>query len=313
MNNKNLLIIFISLLAIYGLSQVFSSKKDRSFKTELIEIDSTTVTAITINPKGPDNPEFNLTREENGWIASRGNINTIATTAAINALLSNLQQIKTQRVAAKSTEKWPDYEVEEGQGIRIKVYQGEKLMEDFIVGRFSFNQQNRSATSFIRISDQEEVYAVDGFMAMTLGQGFDAYRNKTMLKIDPQVAITEFAFEEKDTSYNFAQINGQWLLNNEIAIDSAKITAYLADLSNLTGAGFADDFDDLQADSLQFKRLTAKGNNLLEPIVITCYRDSTREKPFVLQSNYNEEAYFESDSAGIYQRIFKGWSYFVPE
>ena len=313
MNNKNLLIIFIALLAIYGLSQVFSSKKDRSFKTELIEIDSTAVTAITIDPKGEDSPEFNLTREENGWIASRGNINTIATTAAINALLSNLQQIKTQRVAAKSPEKWPDYEVEEGQGIRIKVYKGEKLLEDFIVGRFSFNQQNRSATSFIRISDQNEVYAVDGFMAMTLGQGFDAYRNNTMLKLDPQVAITEFLIEEKDTAYNFTQTNGQWLLNNEIPLDSTKVSSYLTGLSNLSGAGFADDFDDLQASNLQFKRLTAKGNNLLEPIIINCYRDSTREKPFILQSSYNEEAYFESDSVGVYQLIFKDLNDFVQQ
>ena len=306
MNNKTLLILFLLLLGIYGLTKVFSGKKEKSFKTELIQVDTSKVSQIVIKPKAPEQGEITLKKEATGWIASQGNINVKATQNAVNSLLGNLVLIKTKHIAANKEEKWPDYEVQEGQGTLVKVYQGEKLLEDFVVGRFSYNQQTQSGLSYLRLNGEKEVYAVDGFLTLTFGQQFNSYRNRGFLKMNPEMEITEFTYQRPDTSLNFVKANGQWVLNGLVPIDSTKMATYLSKLANLSGNDFADDFDELQAATLPSYSLSLKGNNILEPLSIHCYQDTSRAQPFVFRSNQNTEAYFSSDSTGLFKQVFIG-------
>lgn len=313
MNNKLLLVVFLVLLGIYGLTKVFSGKKDQSFKAELIEVDTAAVTQIMINTKGPESEEITLKKEEAGWIASNGNLNVKAPPSVVSSLLGNLVLIKTKRIAANKPEKWTDFELEEGQATRVRVYNGEKVLEDFLVGRFSFNQQTRSGISFLRLTGENEVYAVDGFQSLTFGQGFDAYRNKTIVKMKPEMQVTEFSYRQPDTTLNFFLANDTWTVNGEMPLDSTKVGGYLNVLRNISGTEFADDFDELQSSNYEYKTLTIKGNNILDPFVVTCYRDTSREKPYIIHSNVNNEAYFASDSAGVYKRLFKDVADFVAE
>lgn len=305
MKNNNLLYIFLGLLAIYGISQLFNTQPERSFKAELIQVDTAKVDLISVDPKGEENKPYTLKRENGAWIASQDNINAKANSAAINALLKTILEIKTKQIAAKSPEKWPEYEVAEGSGSLIKVSSGSKVLEEFIIGRFSFDQQAKTATSYIRLKGEDEVYAVDGFLSVSLGQNFDTYRNKELLALKPEMDITAFSFETPEGQANFTRQDGQWLLNGETPLDSTKVANYLNGLKSLSGSTFADDFDDANADNLKFKTFTAKGNNITEPLSISCYRDTTRERPFVFQSSQNTEAFFDSDSTGLFKTIFK--------
>lgn len=313
MNNKLLLIVFLVLLGVYGLTKVFSGKKDQSFKTELIAIDTSAVNQIIINTKGPETEEITLKKEGENWIASNGQLNVKAPANVVSSILGNLVLIKTKRVAANKPEKWTEYELDEGQATRVQVFKDEKLMEDFLVGRFSFNQQTRSGISFIRLNGENEVYAVDGFQTLTFGQGFDSYRNKEIVKMTPEMNITEFAYESPDTTLKFFLANDTWTVNGTIPLDSTKVGNYLNVLRNVSGTEFADDFDELQSSNFAHKKLTIKGDNFLEPFVVSCYRDTTREKEYIIRSNQNTEAFFASDSAGVYQRIFKEVADFITE
>ena len=304
MNNKTLFIVFLVLLAIYAVTKVFPGKQDRSFKTELIEVDTAAVSSIIIDPKG-EIPEFTLTRSENGWIGSNGTLNVKVPAAKVQGILSTLSLIKTKQIAAKKEEKWKEFEVEESNGTRIQVYTNSKKEEDFIVGKFNFNPQTQSAISFVRLNGEVEIYAVDGFLTMTLGQDFNSYRDKTFLTLNPGVEITSFSYELPEGALTFSKASGQWMLNEEVALDSTKVANYLAGFQQLNGTTFADNFDDLRAQTLPTKTIRMQGNNLLEPIEIQCFVDTTQlEQPFVLHSNYSD-AYFSSDSTGLYQTIFK--------
>ena len=313
MNNRTLLIVFLVLLGIYGLSKVFSGKKDKSFDTNLIQIDTTQVSRIVINPKAPDEQEISLTKEASGWIASNGRINAKATPGSVTSIMSNFALIKTKRIAANKAEKWPEYEVGEGQGTRIRVYNGDKLLEDFIVGRFSFNQQTQSGISYIRLTDQNEVFAIDGFQTLTFGQGFSSYRDKLILKMTPEMEITEFDLQMPDTTNHYLNNNGIWTYNAETPLDSTLVGNYLNALRNISGNEFADDFDELQASHLPTRKLTVRGNNITMPLEVTCYQDTTRAKPFIIRSNQNPESFFASDSSGVFQRLFKEPGEFVIE
>lgn len=318
MKNKTLFIIFFVLLGIYGASQMFSGKKQRSFKTELIQVDTSLVTSLNLYPKAEKGGEIILKREQSGWIASKDNINTKAVKNVVDALLKELTLIKTTRVAAKKPEKWPEYEVEENKGTRVKVYQGDQLLEDFMVGRINFKQrpqqpgmpqtggqQGISATTFVRLNGEDEVYAVEGFLGMTFNRDFSAFRNKQVLKMSPEQQITAFNFES-ETPANFNKSSGKWMLNDsKTPLDTLKINNYLNTLRNISGDEFADNFDDTRKNDLLVNKLTLGGNNMLQAIEILAYYDSTQVKPFIIHSNYNPDAYFASDSTGIYAKIFQ--------
>lgn len=314
MDNKKLLYILIALLGVYGLNKLFSGKKERSFKTELIVVDTAQVTAITVFPKADEFAEVSMKKENDEWIISKGDFSTKAVTSSINSLLEQLALIKTQRIAAKSEEKWADYEVEEGKGTRMVVYTGSKVVSDFIIGKFDFKQspqaqqqfqqqQQPTITSYVRLNGEPETYAVDGFLSMSLGQGFDAYRNKELIAITKE-DINQLDFSEGNSSYSINKSPIGWAVNGTEVLDSTKVDSYLTALSNISGTEFVNDFDAVQHSDKLAKSLTIKANNMVEPVSIHCYADSTRAKPFIIHSTLNKDGYFASDSAGIYSRIF---------
>jgi hypothetical protein len=166
-------------------------------------------------------------------------------------------------------------------------------------------QQGISATTFVRLNGEDEVYAVEGFLGMTFNRDFAAFRNKQLVKMSPEQTITSFSFEGAE-SMTLQKSDENWLLNNtEIALDTVKIDNYLNSLRNISGVEFANSFDDTRKNDILVKKLTLTGNNLPTPIEIQAYYDTTQVKPFIIHSNYNPDAYFASDSSGVYSKIFK--------
>lgn len=305
MKNKTLLTIFISLLVVFLTSQFVFEKKKRTFKTELIQLDTSAITSILLYPKSDNQEEMLLIKEDDFWAISKGNVTNRANQGAASSVLRNLALIKTKRVASKSPDKWADYEVEETSGSRIKAYAGDKLLEDFIVGRFNFNQQTRQGVSYVRLTGENEVYAVDGFLSMTLSQGFDAYRNKEILKVN-QADLTQISINRAGTT-TILQKKGTVWTQDGVPVDSTTIDNYINGLQSISGNTFADDFEDLQTNEMLFKTLALEGNNIATPILIKAFRDTTRTAPFVIQSSLNPNNYFESVENGIFEQLFGGW------
>jgi len=304
MKNKTLFILFLVLLGIWGLSQMNSDKRNHSFKTDLIAIDTALVTTINLYPKSDNQQEITLQKDNGSWIATQGSVTTKAKADAVKAVLDNIRLIKTKRVTAKKQEKWKDYEVEETSGSRVKVYAGSELLEDFIVGRFNFNQQTRRGLSFVRLTNENEVYAVDGSLSRTLGQGFEAFRNKEFLSLRPKY-ITQIQLSNVDNStQTFSLKNGQWQKEGA-AIDSTVMTTYLNGIQNLMGTSFADNLDETQLSQHFHKKISILANNVNEAIAITCYRDVPNSKQvYVLQSSQNKGTYFSSNGTDFFENLF---------
>lgn len=304
MNNKLLLFILLGLLAIYGLSRLFSGKKDSTFQAELIALDSTEVASLKLDPKGEEAIPFTLKKEDGRWFATQDELTVPANEGAMQSLLAGLAMVQTKYIAAKDKDKLSEYEVEEGQGHHVQVYDEKgKLLKDFFIGRFDVNQQARTITSFIRLNGQNEVYAVDGMQTMAFGRAFIDYRDKELIKMKREMEVTAFDYVLSDTALQFQKTAGGWQCGSE-KLDSMKVEDYLNVLRNVSGENFADDFDELQAAQYPQQQLIIRGNNMMEPFEVAVYRDTTRELPFVIHSNYNPNTYFASDSAGLYKKLF---------
>lgn len=305
MNNRTLLLILLLLLAIYGLSRLFSGKRESSFRTELIQVDTTKVTTIAIDPKGKDNGEITLQREDAGWLVSNGTLTVPVTPGSVDGLLRNLALIRTQRIAAKSPDRWKEYEVTDTSGTRVRVYQDQKLLEDFIIGRFSFNPQAQSGVSFLRLTGEDEVYAVDGFEVLAFTHDFNSYRDRTVLRLKPEAIVREVDIQLPDTAYQLKRVDSQWLLNGTQALDSTTVADYINGLRQLSGDQFADDFDELRLDQLEQRSVALHGDGIGNPTTIYIYRDTTRSLPFVIRSSQQPKTFFASDSSGLFQRVFR--------
>ncbi|MEN0002940.1 MAG: DUF4340 domain-containing protein [Bacteroidota bacterium] len=310
MTNRLLLLVLVLLLGVWGLSELVFTKKTSTFKTELIQIDTATVTQFVIQPKG-GGQEIMVNRAEDGWIVSNSDLSINAKAGSVDGLLNALSLVKTKRVAAKKAEKWIAYEVGEGQGTRIQIFEGKSLLEDIIVGKFDFNPQTRAAFSFIRLNGENEVYAVDGMPFITLPQSFDAFRNKNLIRMTREMEVTDFSLQFPDTTHTFSKSTGQWVADGAIALDSMKVENYLNTLRNIDGELFADTFEDSKITYMDKHRFEMRGDNIATPFVVDCYTDTTSTLPFVLRSNTNTDSYFSSDSSGVFAKFFVPVSTFL--
>ena len=302
MNNKVLLLILAGLLAIYGLSKVFSGSDDSSFDPEFIKVDKDAVTKVVIRSKADNFEEAVLKKSDNGWTITKNNKTYQASQESVDNLMTHLASVKTNFIAAKSADKLPEYELNAEQASRITVYAGNKVLTDFYVGKFSVNQQAQQITSYFRLADQNDVYAVQGMAGMMLGQGIGSYRNKKILDLD--ISSIQSLNYEGDAAYQVVKSNGQWLLDNSIELDTAKVKNFLMNLKSMSGDEFVD-FDDNQTSDKLLKKLTINGSNMDEPVIVRCWKSETLEKPFVIQSSQYPESYFSSDSTRLFTRIFK--------
>jgi hypothetical protein len=307
MSTRLFFLILAGFLAFYLGGKLFSDQpEDNAFTSNLIQIDTNRVSSIAIYPKGGEAAfAFQLTREQDFWIATKGGISTKALTPQVNALLGCLSLVKTDHIAAKTAEKWSEFEVQEGGGTRIQVFDGDQILEEFTVGGFSYNQQARTTTSFIRFNSGPEVYAVDGMEISEFTKGFDTYRNKDFLEITvsrlDSIQWQNFGQQQswrRDTA-------GNWINREELITEPSVWTNYLEGLATIEGQSFDDSFNPMEANEDHAGMLSFFLQDAQEPVEVIYYLDTLEERPFTFLSSQHPDAYFSSDSTGLYQQLIE--------
>lgn len=288
MNNKILGLIFFALLGLLIAKKTILKPKARSFKQALTSYDAETVDKVTIQIGKA--AMTTLTKDNGQWSASDGTRTVKAKEGSITSLITELSNMKTKQLVSRNAEKWGEYEVDDDKAKKIVLYSGGKKVNSLHVGRFNFNQQTRSGISYARSSDEDEIYALDGFIAMSVAKDFNSFRETGMMGMDKEAIETVALSSEAGERMMSRGLDGGWLMDG-VAIDSTKALGYINALVNLTGSEFREDFS--EGTAMLHKTLTAGG------ATIKCFLDDAGK--FVLKSSQND-AYFSSDSTGIYKR-----------
>lgn len=296
LTNKNLLIIFGVLLAIYGLSQLLSNR-ERSYKAELFTVDSAKISYIIITPKADEAKKLVLTKAAGVWQVEQGATKAKADQEAVIGVIKQLQEIKPKRIASKSKDKWENLELTDSTGTRVQVFHGKKIVADFMVGKFSFSQQTRAASSFIRLYDNVESFAVDGILSMAFNREFNLWRDKTLTDFRKE-DVTEMSFQyPADSGFVVKKEGSKWMADGK-SVDSSKVADYLSTIFKETGFDFVEGFS---ADATPLKQLDIKGNNGL---AVTLKAFGSEEGTYIINSSQNPKVYFSSDAVGLHSRIF---------
>ncbi len=300
--------VFISILILaltgYGLYRLFFKEKEVVFQANLIMVDTSSVNSILLSNNPFSGGELSFLREGKEWIISNEQLHIKANPLIMQALLASVREIKTNEVVTTDPKSWKIYGVDGVQGIRVRLYDEKKRLEDFVVGKSDINPQTQAPISYLRLSGANEVYVVNGDLLAQFNQNFTNSRSRLILSLDSSVEITELEYQLPDTSWRIEQAPEGWK-SGDLLLDSLQMSQYLQQLRYLSGDIFADHFDEVEGGKYLYQTVTIQGKNLTEPVVITCYRDTTLKMPFILHSTQNQEAFFASDSTGIYHKIFK--------
>lgn len=247
--------ILAVLVLVYLGVQFFGGKsRSKSFKAELVEIDTAKVSKMVIESKGES---LELLKENNAWKVSIGNGKYAdAQKSDIKSTINSLLTIKPARVVAKNPEKWKDYQVDSA-GTRIQIFEGSKTTLDLVIGRFGFDQQAMQQQqqqqqqmmggrnmpqffSYVRLQDENEVYVADNFMGMSISADASEYRNKQLLSLTTD-SIAEIQFNyPADSGFVLSRVDSTWSIFGSPA-DSAATANLLSDIRNVNNSNFVDD------------------------------------------------------------------------
>lgn len=300
LNTKTLLIIFFALVAVVVLTRIMDEKKGgRTFKQELVNVDTSLVNEILLYPNSEQHKETRLTRSGETWTIQRESISSEADTSYVKNLLGTFALIKPQRLAATEESRWKEYNVDDSLGTRVKFLSGGKLLLDIVVGKFSYNQASRSGISYLRLYEEEDVYAADGFIPMAVNQPFNEWRNKIVVRGNKE-DWTKISFSYPDSSFVLKKENGRWTIENAEA-DSNKTDQYLNDLSYLTSSSFVDNYSPSASPVMW---ITIEGNNMASPVTVKAF-PADSENQYVVNSSANPNAWFSAAKGNLTGRIFK--------
>lgn len=299
MKKKTIFWVLLILGSLFAIDQYSISLKTEQFDTILIAVDTVAIDEINLRHPASDK-DLTFNKEEGIWILSNGNNNVKVIPKKMAKLLEQLNKIEVDFIISDRKENWSTYGVAEDYATNIQLFTKGREVENFWFGKI---ETDSSKQSYVRIHGGEEVYALKNKEGLTIDLDFNAYRNQVLIDflMDDIIKIN-FIFP--DTIRQAVIQQGRWLLTDGTALDSLKINQYLKNIQHISSPAFINDFDETGTDELRYRSIqlgSADGNT---PLIIDCFRDTTRKKRYILHSNYNPKAWFESDSLELYRKIF---------
>ncbi|MGE0588075.1 MAG: DUF4340 domain-containing protein [Cyclobacteriaceae bacterium] len=304
-SNKILIIVLVALVAIFALSRIFRSPKlESNLRKELVKLDTAAVTEVRINREAEGGGEVKLKRDGNTWKVSIDSKEAEAGAGAVKSMLGVMKDLQAQRMVARKKEKWDTYQVGESS-TRVTAYNGSEKLADFRVGKTGFSQgQGRgqgSAYTYLRLTDEDEVYSSEGFITSHFNRSFDDWRNQIFLKINRD-EVTKIEFNYPDSSFVLEKKDSLWFVGGTPAVET-KVNQYFSKVRFKTIGEFQDDFVQPGNATLQIQIIGAG------PLA-TAQAWAMGEENWVLTSTAQQGVYFKGKSSGVLKDIFVGKSWF---
>jgi hypothetical protein len=294
--NIRLLGFLVILVLVYVSLKVFkNTNRSKSFRQELVQIDTSQVSKLVISKSGNS---FQVMKEDGSWKVSISDVKNVdATASSVRNALGTLLSIRPDRIATRDPNKWSEYQVDT-TGTRVQVFEGDKNTLDLIIGRFGVQGQRQFHT-FVRLEGDDEVYAANDFMGISFPSEPKSFRNSRFLQMETD-SIYQITFQyPADSSYILSKRDSVWYIGLQPA-DSASVADYLSDLRFISSTEFVDDVDPNMLINPVYKvEIESKGK---ENETVEAYSHPKYE--LIFHSSYNPKAYFSDEK--LNSRVFKG-------
>ena len=304
LSTKTLILLFVVLLAVVAIFMIYdSSHGERSFRSQLVTIDTAKVTSINIYPKATRHKEVNIFKEGNFWKVklADGN-NVVVPPSKINQLLSQLLLFQPIGVAAQSKDKWTEFQVDTS-GTKIKVFQGNQNTADITIGKFTYHQPNNMMT-YVRVGGDDNVYEVLGFMNFEFNHDANYFRDNHVIH-DNQSNWNKLSFSYPgDSSFVLTKVKKNWEIEGH-KVDSSIVANYLNTISNLTDPNFIDNPPQSLLSKAKYT-LTIQSSSL-GGITVAAFADASQ---MAINSTQYSDTYFDGMKNNFWKRLYVGKKHF---
>ncbi len=302
-------VLAVLVLIYFGVNFFGGKSRSKSFKTEIVTIDTARVSKIVIASQG-ENTE--LIKENDTWkVSIGGGKYAEAQSSSVKGTLNSLLTIKPSRIAAKDPAKWKEYQVDSA-GTRVQVYEGGKTTLDLVIGRFGFNQQAMQQQqmmggrggmqqfySYVRLFAENEVYVAENFMGMAINANANDYRNKKLLSLTTDSITTIQFIYPGDSAFVLSQMDAGWSVAGTEA-DSTAVADYLSDIRYINNSNFVDDVPSAALVSPTFSMKINQAESA--EIELKAYQHPTYK--WILHSSENPASYFADEQ--LMEKLFVG-------
>lgn len=310
-NLKQLLGIFVVLLLIVLGVEVFNGKdrKNSSFKSELINVEPDEIGSFIVYNKNEPAVPVTFTKNGEHWSISKEDKQYNASPQAIDAIKGLISKVSAERIVANNKNKWDEYQVSDSAATRLIVKNNEgKEIGDLYIGKFNYTQpktqnqnpyqrQQGTMTSFVRMNNDKEVYAVNGYLSMAFDRDIKYMRDPVIMNGNYRNWSKVNVSLPGDSSFVLEKSNDTWMMNGEPA-DSASVVEYLENIQNLSSTSFYDE----AVVSQPQRSITIEGSDLDKTVQIDAYEIGSKH---IIASTENKNTYFESGSDNAFKKLFQ--------
>ncbi len=129
-------------------------------------------------------------------MVSNGGKDYSADSNVVKNILKQLSDLPTKRYAGKGRDTWAKYEVTDSAASLVTLKASKQTVAEIYIGKFAYNQpkdqqpqmqarqQRGDMTTYVRLADEKDVYAVDGFLKMGLSSNINSYRIRSLVKCE---------------------------------------------------------------------------------------------------------------------------------
>ncbi|MGA8265062.1 MAG: DUF4340 domain-containing protein [Ignavibacteriaceae bacterium] len=308
LSTKALIILFVGLLIIVAAFLFYDSEHgERSFKNELVNIDTAKVTSINIYPKNTNHKLVKIFKEGNFWKVDIANNKTAyVPNRKVNEMFTELLKIKPLSVAGLNKSKWIEYQVDDSSGTEIKIFEGGNNTLDLTLGKFAF-ERPRTMSTYVRVAGDDNVYKVNGMPGFLFNQNANYFRDGRVVN-DNYSDWTKISFSYPgDSSFTVEKKNKGWVIGLRKA-DSTNTINYFRSLSQMNSQKFKDNFDQSVLSKAAYTltiNSSAKGG-----ITITSFISPSDT---LVNSSTNPDAYFDGSKNNLLKNIFVGKEHFFKK
>lgn len=284
---------------------------ERSFSRDLCSFMPDQISQLTVVSSDASVGKRTFKFTNGNWTLVQDGVTYDADLSEVRNLIFGLRNMSVVRILATKKSKWKNLDMlpSKALGITIKLLNGDEQKvwlgyyiyqseaDNHVDSKLLKAESTRYFTN-VRVADDEKVYVIEGALRPAFEKPLSAYRNKVLINSSVSNWSKLTLTHGDDSSYVMTRDGRNWTING-LACDSMQMVRYLRSISKISGNEFYD--GDKTGLKTVKHQLTIEGDEMLEPIIITCFEN---RGTLVIRSSMNSGAFLANGEA-FYSRIFK--------